>query len=78
MRARTSASQARGSREIKVDPLADLTYGVGVTDGTNLLDYVSPLSGSVPEPAVWTLMLVGIGGLGARVRAGRGRAAFAA
>jgi PEP-CTERM motif len=32
------------------------------------------IAGAVPEPAVWTMMLVGIGGLGAALRS-RGRAA---
>lgn len=42
----------------------------------NLLDNVL-LSTAVPEPAAWALMLVGIGGLGASLRAG-GRKATAA
>ena len=55
-----------------------VTYGVGVTDGINVLDYATPVLGSVPEPAGWALMLVGFGGLGASLRAGRKTAIAAA
>jgi hypothetical protein len=43
------------------------TYGVGVTDGTNVLDYVAG-GVAVPEPASWALMVIGFGALGAAVR----------
>ena len=51
-----------------------ITYGVGVTDGTNVLDYES-VSGSVPEPASWALMLIGVAGVGGAMRALRRSAA---
>ena len=41
-----------------------LTYGVGVTDGTNELDYqFSGVSASVPEPGSIGLLGVGVLGL---------------
>ncbi len=41
-----------------------LTYGVGVTDGTNELDYhFSGVSASVPEPGSVGLLGVGLLGL---------------
>lgn len=45
-----------------------LTYGAGVTDGTNVLDYVSGLTASVPEPASWLLMIGGFGMIGLSMR----------
>jgi hypothetical protein len=51
---------------------AGVNYGVGVTDGTNVLDYVSPIAGSVPEPAGWALMMLGVAAVGGAARiAGR-------
>lgn len=46
------------------------TYGVGVTDGQSVLDYVGgvSLTASVPEPATWALMIVGFGLVGAATR----------
>lgn len=39
---------------------------------------VSQLTGGVPEPATWALMLLGFGGLGATLRRRRGQVALAA
>ncbi len=42
-----------------------LTYGVGVTDGVNKLDYqFSGVNAAIPEPSVWAMLLVGFAGLG--------------
>jgi PEP-CTERM motif-containing protein len=50
-------------------PRAGLSYGVGVTDGTSVLDYQSPVSlAAVPEPATWVMMLVGFGVVGWQLR----------
>jgi len=53
-----------------------VTYGAGVTDGTNVLDYET-VSGSVPEPASWALMLIGVAGVGGAMRASRRRSTVA-
>ena len=45
------------------------SYGVGVTNGTDVLDYQS-----VPEPATWALMILGLAGVGGAMRASRRRA----
>ena len=46
-----------------------LNYGAGVTDGTSVLDYASPVFlTAVPEPATWAMMLVGFGGMGVAMR----------
>ena len=39
-----------------------LAYGIGVTDGTDVLDYVTVAA--VPEPSSWALMLLGFAGVG--------------
>lgn len=53
-----------------------VSYGAGVTDGKDVLDYVGGLAvTAVPEPASWALMLAGFGLIGAvkrsRTRASR-------
>jgi hypothetical protein len=48
------------------------TYGVAVVQGANELVYdFSGISGGVPEPATWGLMLLGVGLVGARLRGRR-------
>lgn len=59
-------------------PGAGLNYGVGVTDGINVLDYESPVAmRAVPEPSTWAMMLIGLGaiGLGTRRRSRSGQSA---
>lgn len=46
----------------------------GGSSNTGYLDNFSISAGGVPEPASWALMLIGFGGLGAALRARRGRA----
>jgi hypothetical protein len=36
-----------------------------------------PISGGVPEPASWALMIMGFGGVGALVRRRRNKSVFA-
>jgi hypothetical protein len=43
-----------------------LTYGIGVTDGTSVLDYQNGVA--VPEPASWALLIAGFGLTGAALR----------
>ena len=45
-----------------------LTYGAAVTDGTSVLDYDGAVSVAVPEPASWTIMMLGMGLFGATIR----------
>jgi hypothetical protein len=46
-------------------PRAGLSYGVGVTDGTSVIDYQTPVSlAALPEPSTWAMMLLGFGGIG--------------
>lgn len=56
------------------------TYGVGVTDGKDGLQYQFAgvnASFSVPEPSTWALMLTGFGALGYGLRRGRRQMATA-
>ena len=43
-----------------------LTYGAGVTNGRDVLDYAGNVG--VPEPAAWARMLIGFGSIGATMR----------
>lgn len=46
-----------------------VSYGAGVTDGVNPLDYVGGLSVTpVPEPSAWLLMIGGFGIAGMAMR----------
>lgn len=50
-------------------PGAGLNYGVGVTDGTSVLDYAQPVSlTAVPELRTWSMMLFGFVGIGLAIR----------
>jgi hypothetical protein len=40
----------------------------------NILDNVTLISGAVPEPATWAMLLLGFGGIGAMLRSSRRRA----
>jgi len=40
---------------------------------SNIAFEVADIAGGVPEPAAWAMMLLGIGAVGAAMRAGRGR-----
>jgi hypothetical protein len=50
-----------------------VTYGLGVTDGKTVLDYVS----SVPEPATWAMMIGGFGMIGGVMRRRRTTVTYA-
>ncbi len=55
-------------------PGLGLNYGVGVTNGTDVLDYESPVTvAAVPEPSSWALMLIGFGAMGLSIRRRRKR-----
>ena len=54
-----------------------LTYGAGVTDGREVLDYVTLDVASVPEPATWAMMIGGFGLAGAALRRRRATVRFA-
>jgi hypothetical protein len=45
-----------------------LSYGVGVTDSINVLDYVGGVALGTPEPATWAMMVIGFGVAGAILR----------
>jgi hypothetical protein len=49
----------------------NITYGVGVTNGTDLLHYAGLVG--VPEPTSWALMLLGVAGIGGAMRGSRKR-----
>jgi len=49
-------------------PDGRIFYGVGVTDGHTVLDYVTINIAPVPEPATWAMMLAGLGLAGVVLR----------
>ena len=50
-------------------PGRGLNYGVAITDGTDVLDYVNGVSiAAVPEPATWAMLIVGFGTIGHAMR----------
>jgi hypothetical protein len=53
-------------------------YEFVASSGDVLLANISASTTAVPEPATWTLMLIGIGGLGAALRSSRKSALVAA
>lgn len=57
---------------LTIDPSAGGGYSIAVSPGV-YNGAVAP-AGGVPEPAIWALMLLGFGGLGARLRRHRARA----
>ena len=58
-------------------PFAPLNYGLGVTDGIDVLDYVGGIQvQSVPEPASWAMLIGGFAFLGAALRRRRARVEY--
>ena len=58
-------------------PFAPLNYGLGVTDGTDVLDYVGGIQvQSVPEPATWAMLIAGFAVVGAALRRRRVRVEY--
>ena len=41
-----------------------LTYGIGVTDGTDVLDRATVTVAAVPESSTWAMMILGFAGVG--------------
>jgi len=68
---------------INFDPTVNSTYTVqltvdGLTGGSRTLTAVAQLgAGAAPEPAAWSMLLMGFGGLGAMLRRRRAAAATA-
>lgn len=66
------------SNGVTPGPDGALSYGAGVTNGTDTLDYVGSVSvAPVPEPATWALMIGGFALLGAGLRRRRIAVSFA-
>ena len=76
----TYTLSAAGSYSIRfgVTNIADQTYDSGLAfAGLTINDVpVEPISGAVPEPAGWAMMMMGIGGVGAALRRRRGAASL--
>lgn len=61
-----------------VQPVVGLNYGVALTDGIDVTDYVNGLSITpVPEPASWVMMIGGFGLVGGAMRRRRTTVNFA-
>ena len=72
---RTASGHAFDFWSNGVVPGVGLNYGLGLTDGTDLLDYADGLTiRAVPEPATWLLLLGGFAGIGAMTRRRRAQA----
>jgi hypothetical protein len=71
-----SAEISPGTTGVQLQDAVDPTFSTSATGGYFAF---SPgvTSGAIPEPATWAMMLVGLGGLGAAVRARRRAMAFA-
>ena len=67
------AGSLNGGGTIKIN--SGTHPGIPITAGGSL---TTEISGGVPEPATWAMMLAGFGGLGAVLRGRRTRAALAA
>ena len=52
-------------------PFTSLTV-TGVPNAIDVTNFTTGAPGAVPEPAIWALMLMGMGGVGAMLRQRRG------
>lgn len=61
-----------GTGFYKIDAGAGLSsLGVNLIGGANTVLYVFSAGGAVPEPGVWLMMLLGVGGIGGMLRVQR-------
>ncbi len=56
---------------------ANAVDSLNFSSSSNAFEVADVATGSVPEPATWALMLIGVAGMGAALRASRRRAPFA-
>jgi hypothetical protein len=63
-----TANLAFGAHDVSINLASATPFA---TTGTVILDLTTAATGGVPEPATWSLMLIGFGGLGAALRSRR-------